>query len=82
MAKVRIELNHDGVAKLLKSAGVQADLKRRGDAIAEAAGEGMEADAAIGATRARATVRTATPAAMEREATDRALTRAIDAGRL
>jgi hypothetical protein len=78
---VRIELNKDGVAKLLKSPEVQADLKRRGEAIAAAAGDGFEAESAVGATRARVVVRTATPAAMEREAIDRTLIRSLDAGR-
>lgn len=78
---IRVEINRAAVGKLLKSPEILADLKRRGDAIAAAAGEGMEAQEFIGATRARVTVKTATPAAMEREAIDRALTTAIDAGR-
>lgn len=79
--KVRIELNHASIAKLLKSAEVQQDLRRRGEAIAHAAGDGVEVDATVGRTRARVTVRTATPDARRREATSRALTKAIDAGR-
>lgn len=85
MAKnVTIVLNRAGVGQLLKSPGVQADLLRRAEAIAAAAGaNGGEfvADSRIGATRARAIVFTADNAAERAEATDRALTHAIDAGR-
>lgn len=78
---VRVELNKRGVAELLKSSEVQADLERRAQAIADAAGPGMEVETRVGATRARASVVTATAEAMRAEAEDRALTRAIDAGR-
>jgi hypothetical protein len=50
--------------------------------IADAAGEGMEYDVQIGRSRARGLVWTGTGAAMRAEAESRALTRAIDAGRL
>lgn len=80
-AQVRIEMNPSGFQAILKSAEVQADLERRAEAIADAAGEGMEYDVRVGKTRARASVRTATPEAMRAEARDKTLTRAIDAGR-
>lgn len=79
--RIKIEMNPAGVREVLQSEGVRADLRRRAEAIAAAAGEGMEADSRIGATRARASVVTATPEAMRAEAEDRALTSAIDAGR-
>lgn len=78
---MRIELNRAGVAALLKSPEVAADLEQRAERIARAAGDGMEANGAIGATRARAEVVTATTEARLAEARDRVLTRAIDAGR-
>lgn len=78
---VRIVLNRAGVEELLRSPEVRADLERRARAIAAAAGEGMEVDSAIGRTRARAMVWTDTPRARLAEATNRTLTRAIDAGR-
>lgn len=78
---VRIELNRQAVRDLLRSPEVAADLKRRADAIAKAAGEGMESDIEIGPNRARASVRTATFEAVRAEARKRALTRALDAGR-
>lgn len=79
MADVRIEINSAGVAALLKSPEVLADLERRGQAIAAAAGEGHEVQSWIGRNRARVTVRTATTAARVAEATDRSLTSAIGA---
>lgn len=81
MAKPLIVLNRKGIAQLLKSPGVQADLARRAKAIAAAAGDGMEASSTIGRTRARASVVTATFSAKEAEARNRVLSRAFDAGR-
>lgn len=78
---VRIVLNRKGVGELLKSPEVEADLKRRGEAMANAAGEGFEADSEVGSRRARASVRTATREAAMAEAEDRTLTRSIDAAR-
>jgi hypothetical protein len=79
--KIRIEVNSAGIQALLKSAEVQADLEDRARRIAAAAGDGMEASSRLGKTRARASVITATRKARIAEATDRALTSAIDAGR-
>lgn len=81
MANVRVKLNSAGVRELLRSSGVQTDLQRRARAIAAAAGDGFEVDTQVGSVRARASVRSATLDAHVAEATDRALTRAIDAGR-
>jgi hypothetical protein len=81
MAVVKIELNPAGVRELLRSPEVLADLSARAHRIANAAGDGMEVDAELGRVRARATVFTATFEAMRAEATTRALTRAVDAGR-
>lgn len=72
---------HDAAAHaVLNDPGVRADLVRRGVAIAQAAGEGVEVHEG-GKSRARITVRTETFEAMYAEATDRTLTRALDAGR-
>lgn len=81
MARVRIEMNRAAIGALLKSPEVQADLKARADRIAAAAGEGMVASVQVGKTRARASVITETVQAKRAEAKDRALTRALDAGR-
>jgi hypothetical protein len=79
--KVRVEPNSAGIQAYLKSDGVLALLTAMGERIAAAGGEGMEVSSRIGATRARVSVITATRAARKAEATDRALTSAIDAGR-
>lgn len=81
MAIVRVELNHRAVRELLRSEAVRADLARRAQAIAAAAGPGNEAHSKIGPNRARAEVVTKTFAARYQEATQRTLTRAIEAGR-
>jgi hypothetical protein len=82
---IKVVLNRKEVRRLLRGegtySGVASDLDRRARAIAAAAGDGMEADSGTGPNRARASVRTVTREAMEAEATDRALTRAVDAGR-
>lgn len=78
---VRVKLNSKGVRDLLRSREVEADLARRARRIAAVAGDGMEADSAIGSSRARAAVVTATYEARAAEAESGALTRALDAGR-
>ncbi len=70
-----------GIRELLKSPMVQRDLRARAQRIANAAGPGMEVRTDVGRNRARAAVVTADVDAMLAEATDRKLTRAIDAGR-
>jgi tRNA A37 threonylcarbamoyltransferase TsaD len=80
-SKIRIDINSGGIQELLKSAPVRALLQAKADRIAAAAGPGMVASSRVGKTRARASVITDTFKAMRAEATDRALTRAIDAGR-
>lgn len=81
MANVRIVLNDKAIQDLLKSVEVQTDLKHRADRIAAAAGEGMEVFEYIGKDRAHAGVFTDSFPARYHEARDRALTKAIDAGR-
>jgi hypothetical protein len=81
MADIDIELNDAGMRELLKDEGVRADLARRARNIAQSAGEGMESSATSGRNRALAMAWTETPEAMRAEATTRALTRAVDAGR-
>lgn len=79
--RARIELNSQGVRELLKSNEIKADLQRRAEAIARAAGPGFIADSMVGPNRARASVGTTDIDSMRAEAEDRVLTRAIDAGR-
>lgn len=77
----KIKLNLEGFRKLRTSKKVIEDLERRGRNVAAAAGPGMEASTYVGRNRARVSVIANTPAAKRREAKDRALTRALDAGR-
>lgn len=78
----KVKLNPSAARKIMNSPGVKAELNRRAAKIAAAAGPGMDAvNAEEGTERARASVYTATRQGREREAKDRALTRAIDAGR-
>lgn len=80
-SKVKVKMISKGSAELLKSSEVQADLKRRADAVAQRAGAGFEAEVKVGRTRALASVTAATAEAAAAEATDRALTKALDAAR-
>lgn len=81
-AVTKVVLHGKGFQDLLQSPEIQADLKRRAEQIAAAAGEGMEvSDVKLTGQRARIQVVTATAEARKAEAVDRALTRAIDAGR-
>lgn len=77
----RVELNRRAVQDLLKSEGVQADLRRRAERIAQQAGPGHAVEVQVGRNRARAMVWTDTMRARYYEATQRTLTRAVDAGR-
>lgn len=79
--RLPLNLNSVVIEAILKSAPVQADLLRRAERIAAAAGEGFEASVVAGENRARASVITATFEAREAEARSGALTRALDAGR-
>lgn len=83
----RFKAKKSGMAKLRTSPQVLAELERRADNISAAATTaagtdldhngkaGMTVDSQKGKSRARASVRTGTRAAMEAEATDRALSR-------
>lgn len=77
----RIVLNRRNIRDLLRSESVRADLERRAENIARAAGPGHKVDSQVGRNRARAAVITTSAEAMAAEARDRNLTRAIDAGR-
>lgn len=83
MSKLTLKINVPGFNEARNDPTVQAELHRRGEAIAAAAG-GAPDFLVIddpNRTRARVVVVTATPKAMEAEATHRTLTRAFDAGR-
>jgi hypothetical protein len=79
-SKVEIQLNSAGVRALHRDPGVLSDVGARARRMAVAAGDGFEASSMTG-KRARASVITVTREARKAEASGRALTRAIDAGR-
>ena len=83
MGKVRFKWNMAGYRAIRTAPGVQNDLASRGARVAGAAGPGMVVESGItgGRQRARTAVITGTAEARRAEATNRALTRAIDAGR-
>lgn len=81
MTNPKLKVNHNAIRQLLRSPEVHADLVRRARRVAAAAGPGNEVRSEIGPNRARAAVVTATFDAMNDEAVDRSLTRAIDAAR-
>ncbi len=81
---VRLQLNSAGFKDLLNSEAVRAELMRRGEAIAEAAGgeaAGFVAEESVAPDRVAVQVSTTTFAARAREARDRTLLSALDAGR-
>lgn len=77
----KVVFKSKGFRTILRSRAVLADLTGRGRSIAARAGEGFGYQANVGANRARVTVATETREAARAEATDKALTRAIGAGR-
>jgi len=77
----RVKLNRAGVRQLLRGPEMVADMERRAERVADAAGPGHRVDAAPGRNRARAVVITESWEARWAEATTRALTRALRAAR-
>lgn len=78
----KLEINDAVALALLKSPEVRADLLRRANSIARAAGGGKwDVTEGQTPTRARVSVGTGDHAARSAEASKRALTRALDAGR-
>ena len=86
---LRIELNEEGIRELLQSPEVTGDLLARGQRIASAAtaasistgGGTFLVESEQTGERTRVVIVTADAPAMVAEATSRALTRALDAGR-
>lgn len=83
MSKFRLEINIDGFNELRRSQAIQDDLHARAVRVAEAAGGAPDFEVIDdpSKSRARVVVRTATEAGRRAEATDRALTGALDAAR-
>lgn len=83
--KVRIVFNSAGFAQVLQLPALRADIERRTNAIAAAAGDGMEAEVIDanygGSPRPIGIVSTGTYEARKAEAEGKALSKGIDAGR-
>ena len=78
----RVEISDEAAIALLKSPEVTAELERRAQLIAGAAGDGaFDVTVTQTPTRARVSIGTADRAARHNEATIRGLTSALDAGR-
>lgn len=77
----RLKMKKAGSRQLLTGSAVEDDIRARAEAIAHAAGEGFIAEVTVGRERVMAAIRPTTYEALEAEATNRALTRALDAGR-
>lgn len=76
-----VKVHGPAVRALLRSPGVMADLKQRGQKISAAAGPGHEVEAFQGRNRNRVTVRTTTNDAAIAEEAHKTLTNAIRAGK-
>lgn len=83
--KVRMVFKSDGFAALLQSDEVRADIERRAKAIADAAGDGFEAEMMDGSyggsPRPIGVIAAKTWEARAAEATGKVLSSALDAGR-
>lgn len=79
----KVKFHYDGFDALRKDPAVEAELMRRGKAIADAAGGEPDFIVISDPTpsRARVVVVTATAKAMAEEASNRTLTNALSAGR-
>ena len=79
---LQIQISDEAAIALLKSPEITAELQRRAQLIAAAAGAGeFEVTVSQTPTRARVSVGTADHAARHNEATARGLSSALDAGR-
>lgn len=85
MSTFKLEINVDGFNEVRNSPEIRAELLAAGRRIADAAAAGNDGEFEVieapSKSRARVVVVTADEAAKRAEATDRALTRAFDAGR-
>ena len=82
MARTKIKWNRAAFNALRTAPGVEADLTERAQAVAAAAGEGVEMlPAEAGRKRAHRVVATVTPQAAKVNAEQNTLIRALDSGR-
>lgn len=76
-AKVRIELNSDGVRELLRSPEMAAICREHAKAIAQRAGDGYAVTTYTGATRVNASVMTETAEAVRENLKNNTLLKAV-----
>ena len=81
MARPAVKIRYGGIGKLLRSAEVAEELRKRAERIAAAAGPGHRVEVSRTGSRARAAVITDTYYARRAEAKQRRLTAAVAAGR-
>lgn len=81
MAKARLQFHYDGFDETRRDPAVLADVVRRANAIAAAAGDGYEVESGLSKSRARAVIITKTADAKRDQAENHTLERSIDAGR-
>ena len=77
----KIKLSNAGFRELRKSPAVRAEILRRAEAVAAAAGDGFRAVESAPRNRARAAVVPVTAEAAARNARENTLLHALDAGR-
>lgn len=76
-----MQWNRNAAREILKSPAVRADIQRRANRVAAAAGPGFEAWARSGRNRARASVEASTYEARKKNSRENTLLRALEAGR-
>lgn len=77
MSKVKFELNRQGVATLMKSAGMQSILKSEASKIKNRAGAGYDQDLHVGKNRANARVWAYTQSAKQDNSTRNTLLKSV-----
>lgn len=77
MANIRIELNNDGVRKLLRSSEMEQICKEHANRIAERAGDGYEVTTYTGKNRVNASVHVATDKAYRDNLKNNTLLKAV-----
>ena len=77
MAKVRFELNKNGVKELMQSADMQSVLKEYANAAVGRLGEGYEVSTYVGSTRANAEVAAVSYAAKSENLKDNSILKAV-----
>lgn len=81
MADVKVTLNLRGLNKIMTGPEITADVVRRTQRMADAAGDGFEAVILPHEYTARGYVRTANAQGRARQAREKVLQRSLDAGR-